>query len=98
MRPTWPRPADVATGYADDMVLGQTCPVLTFSGFTGLSLNPTSEVIESGEYTIELLFRFDRLDGWRKILDFNRASEDCGLYFLDGRLGFFRSRWRWDHR
>lgn len=80
---------DVATGYADDMVLGQTRPVLTFSGFTGLSLRPASEVIDSGEYTIELLFRFDHIGGWRKIIDFNEGTEDCGLYFLDGHLNFF---------
>jgi Tol biopolymer transport system component len=80
---------DVATGYADDTVLGQARPVLTFSGFTGLSLSPSSEVIEGGEYTIELLFRFDHIGGFRKIIDFNQGTEDCGLYFLDGRLDFF---------
>ena len=79
----------VAAGYADEAVLGQTRPVLTFNSFSGLSLAPTGRVIESDEYTIELLFRFDRIDGWRKIVDFNQGSEDCGLYFLNGRLDFF---------
>jgi hypothetical protein len=27
---------------------------------------------------------FDRIDSWLKVLDFNRASADCGLYFLEG--------------
>jgi hypothetical protein len=63
--------------------------VLTFNSFSGLSLAPTAGVIESRGYTIELLFRFDRIDGWRKIVDFNQGTEDCGLYFLDGRLDFF---------
>ena len=80
---------DVAAGYADEAVLGRTRPVLTFQYFSGLSLAPTAGVIDSREYTIELLFRFDRIDGWRKILDFNQASADCGLYFLEGRLSFY---------
>lgn len=41
------------------------------------------------EYTLELLFRFDRLDGYAKIVDFNNASEDPGLYAMDGRLEFW---------
>ena len=40
-------------------------------------------------YTIELLFRFDQLGGYRKIVDFAGASEDCGLYAREGRLDFY---------
>ncbi len=77
-----------ATGFIDEAVLGQTRPVLTFDRGGGLALTPASEVIGS-EYTIELVFRFDRLDGWAKIIDFNDATEDCGLYSLDGRMDFW---------
>ena len=76
-------------GFAEESVLGQMRSVLTFDRGSGLSLAPIAGVIDSKEYTIELLFRFDRLTGWRKILDFNKAAEDCGLYSLDGRLNFF---------
>ena len=41
------------------------------------------------EYTIELVVRFDRLDGWVKIVDFNYGTEDCGLYSFGGRMNFF---------
>ena len=77
-----------ATGFIDEAVLGQTRPVLTFDRGSGLALTPASAVIGS-EYTIELVFRFDRLDGWVKIVDFNDATEDCGLYSLDGRMDFW---------
>ena len=77
-----------ATGFIDEAVLGQTRPVLTFDRGSGLALTPASVVIGS-EYTIELVFRFDRLDGWAKIVDFNDATEDCGLYSLDGRMDFW---------
>jgi CubicO group peptidase (beta-lactamase class C family) len=46
-------------------------------------------VVIGSEYTIELVFRFDRLDGFAKIVDFNNATEDCGLYSLDGRMDFW---------
>ena len=77
-----------ATGFVDETVLGQTRPVLTFDRGSGLALTPASVVIGS-EYTIELVFRFDRLEGWSKIVDFNDATEDCGLYSLDGRMDFW---------
>ena len=51
-------------------------------------LTPASVAIGS-EYTIELVFRFDRLDGYAKIVDFNNATEDCGLYSSDGRMEFW---------
>ena len=77
-----------ATAFIDEAVLGQTRPVLRFDRGSGLALTPASVVVGS-EYTIELVFRFDRLDGWAKIVDFNDATEDCGLYSLDGRMDFW---------
>ncbi len=35
------------------------------------------------------MFRLDRLDGFAKIVDFNDATQDCGLYSLDGRMDFW---------
>lgn len=77
-----------ATQFIDEAVLGQTRPVLTFNRGSGLELTSASVAIGS-EYTIELVFRFDRLDGYAKIVDFNNATEDSGLYSLDGRMDFF---------
>ncbi len=77
-----------ASGFIDEAVLGQTRSVLRFDRGSGLALTPASGVIGS-DYTIELVFRFDRLDGFAKIVDFNDATEDCGLYSLDGRMDFW---------
>jgi len=77
-----------ATGFIDEAVLGQTRRVLTFVRGSGLELTPASVAIGS-EYTIELVFRFDRVDGFAKIVDFNNATEDRGLYSLDGRMDFW---------
>jgi hypothetical protein len=62
--------------------------VLRFAGGRGLALAPTTGVIPSSEYTIEILFRFDFLSDYRKIIDFGNGSTDAGLYVLDGCLTF----------
>ena len=63
--------------------------VLRFAGGRGLALAPTTRVIRSSGYSIEVLFRFDRLDAYRKVIDFKNGSTDDGLYLLDGCLIFF---------
>ena len=63
--------------------------VLRFAGGRGLALSPTTHVIRSSGYSIEILFRFDLLDGYRKVIDFKNGSADDGLYVLDGCLIFF---------
>jgi hypothetical protein len=63
--------------------------VLRFAGGRGLALTPTTRVIPSSTYTIEVLFRFDLLSGYRKIVDFKGGKADGGLYLLDGCLTFF---------
>jgi hypothetical protein len=78
-----------SSGFADEAVLGHTRTVLRFARGSGLSLAPTAGVIDSREYAIELLFRMDRLGGYRKIIDFKEGSSDNGLYSLDGCLNFF---------
>ena len=63
--------------------------VLRFAGGRGLALAPTTRVLPSSGYSIEVLFRFDLLDGYRKVIDFKNGSADDGLYVLDGCLIFF---------
>jgi hypothetical protein len=63
--------------------------VLSFSGRGGLALTPATGVVYRDVYTIELLFRFDRVDGFRKIVDFKDGSDDTGVYVQDGCLTFY---------
>lgn len=89
-----------SVGNAPDLVgVGQTAAafvfdasidrtVLSFSGHGGLALSPATAVVYRDVYTIELLFRFDRVDGFRKLVDFKDGSVDDGLYVLDGCLNF----------
>lgn len=63
--------------------------VLGFGPNGGLSLPSASDVVGEGGYSVEVLFRFDRLNGYRKILDFEDGGSDDGLYSLDGCLSFY---------
>ena len=76
-----------STAFTADGTTGVT--VLRFAGGRGLALAPTTHVIRSSGYSIELLFRFDLLAGFRKVIDFKNGSTDEGLYLLDGCLTFF---------
>ena len=67
---------------------GTGVTVLRFAGGRGLALAPTTHVIRSSGYSIEVLFRFDLLPGFRKVIDFKNGSTDAGLYVLDGCLTF----------
>ena len=62
--------------------------VLRFAGQRGLSLAPTTRAIRSSEYTLEMLFRFDFVSKYRKIVDFKGGAADSGLYVFDGCLSF----------
>jgi hypothetical protein len=78
--------------FANESVRGRTRPVLRLGRGRGLSLAPTAGVIASGAFTIELEFRLRRLAGYRKLLDFKKASDDSGLYSLDGCLNLYPRR------
>lgn len=82
--------AGVGTGsgvFTVDANTGTT--VLRFAGGRGLSLTPTTGIIRSSAYTIELLFRLDFVSEYRKVIDFKDGSDDSGVYVLDGCLTFF---------
>jgi len=87
---TAPDLIEVEEGSSVFTVDGRTgVTVLRFAGGRGLALAPTTRVIRGSGYSIEILFRFDLLDGYRKIIDFKDGSTDDGLYVLDGCLIFF---------
>lgn len=58
-----------------------------FGANQGLTLS--NALLNGGSYTITVVFDFDTVSGYRKILDFKDRSSDTGLYFLNGQLNFF---------
>lgn len=76
--------------YINEAVRGVMRQVLQFPQGDGLTLTPTTDVLSNhGVYTIALLFRFDSDTGFRRIIDFKNNTEDDGLYYNNGDLGFF---------
>jgi hypothetical protein len=58
----------------------------TFDAGQGLELSKTGV---TDHYTIELKFRFDKVDDWQKIIDFKKRSSDNGVYAYMGMLQFY---------
>jgi hypothetical protein len=58
----------------------------TFGGNQGLSL--TAALASGSVYTIELQFKFDDVNGSRKIIDFKNLNPDAVLAVQDGQLKF----------
>jgi hypothetical protein len=52
----------------------------------GANLN---NVVAADEYSIELVFSFDALGGYQKIIDFHDLADDAGLYSSGNNLEFF---------
>lgn len=75
--------------FVAESVDGANRLVLAFPEGNGVSLLPTTGVVPSAAYTIVILFRFDAVDGYRKIVDFKNGTSDNGLYVLDGDLVFY---------
>jgi outer membrane protein OmpA-like peptidoglycan-associated protein len=42
-----------------------------------------------GNYTIEIYFRFTKLDSWKRVIDFKNRKTDNGCYIYDGKLNFY---------
>ena len=63
--------------------------VLRFEQGTGLQLQPTAGIAPNNVYTIAMLYRFDTVSGWRRILDTKNVVIDEGLYALSGSLNFY---------
>jgi len=52
-------------------------------------LTPANGVIPTNIYTAVLLFRFDNIGGWRRLLDVKNPPSDPGLYALSGSLYYY---------
>ncbi|MBA4066458.1 MAG: hypothetical protein C0501_22650 [Isosphaera sp.] len=68
-------------------VLGPTS--YAFGPNQGLSLSNALPGTANATYSIELVFRFNTLTGFRKIIDFQNRASDNGFYTLDTALNFF---------
>ncbi|HMJ92183.1 MAG TPA: Ig-like domain-containing protein, partial [Candidatus Acidoferrum sp.] len=68
--------------FTTEIVDGQSRTVLRFAPNNGLTLSPATTVISSTVYTIAMLFSFDDVSSWSRILDFKNGATDFGLYIV----------------
>ncbi|MBX3421688.1 MAG: hypothetical protein KF752_09040 [Pirellulaceae bacterium] len=55
----------------------------------GLSLS--NGLADPGNYSIEIIFRIEQVDGWKKIIDFKNLTSDSGLYNRSSELRLYSS-------
>jgi hypothetical protein len=73
------------TTFVSDTLAGLDCTVLRFEAGSGLQITSTTPV-SSADFSVALLFRFDTVNGYRRILDLRNNTSDNGLYVFNGAL------------
>ncbi len=80
------------SGFQADTVLGTSRVVYRFTSNTtapadqsGLTLNSTG-LVASNTYSVEALFRFDRVNGFNRVLDTQNRQSDSGFYVANSAL------------
>ena len=68
---------------------GGTLGATGFNFPTNQGLSLAGAINASGPYSIETVFSFDQVSGYRKIIDFKNRTSDSGFYNLNGSLNFF---------
>jgi OmpA-OmpF porin, OOP family len=65
--------------------------VYKFDKNNGLQFsNAASGNILGESYSIELYFRFNELNSWKRVIDFKNRKSDNGAYIFDGKLNFYK--------
>lgn len=64
--------------------------VYQFEANSGLQFdNKAADGLLSQSYTVELYFKLQDLESWKRVLDFKNQKSDNGCYIYKGRLNFF---------
>lgn len=69
--------------------LGGTLNATSYAFGANQGLSLTNALLNNADYSIELRFSFDTVNGYRRIVDFKNLTADTGLYNLDTALNFF---------
>jgi OOP family OmpA-OmpF porin len=64
--------------------------IYVFQKNSGLQFNNTeAKGFLNKSFTIEIYFKLDELDSWKRVLDFKNRKSDYGSYIYDGKLNFY---------
>jgi hypothetical protein len=81
--------------FATETVDGRQRRVLRFAQGNGLRLGDATRLVARNKYSIAVRFRFDDVDGYRRLISFRPNSSDwsdTGLYVDDGDLVWYDRR------
>ncbi len=84
---------DVGSGagsgsYTTATINSNTVNVFTFVSNEGLDFDNNPSLF-GNPHTVAMLFEFDALDGFSRILNYQGATGDQGLYYLGDKLNYF---------
>lgn len=74
--------------FGAEIIDDQSAPVFNFAEQTGLQLS-TAGLIPNDSYSIAMLFNFDTVEFWRKIVDVNNRVTDAGLYTFSSDMFYY---------
>jgi RHS repeat-associated protein len=74
--------------FVNDNIFGNERQVYSFDSGSGFSLD-TTNLLPIDNYSIELVFKFDDVGDWQKIIDYENLTLDTGLYVRDGELVYY---------
>ena len=77
------------TSFENANVDDKTVAVLKFEKGAGLTLENCSQLIPKDKYTIVVLFSFDNIGGYKRIIDFKNRKSDTGLYTFGTNIKFY---------
>jgi uncharacterized repeat protein (TIGR02543 family) len=77
--------------FQTEIVDGFSRVIYRFPLGNGLFLQPTTNTIPSNVWSMVLLFRFDAVSGYRRVVDTKNPAGENGLYVTDGHLYFYPS-------
>ncbi|MDB6111575.1 MAG: hypothetical protein JWR69_3325 [Pedosphaera sp.] len=90
---TPPNLQDIGVGnsFQSDLVDGFAGVVYRFPQGNGLLLSPSAGVVPTNVWSMVLLFRYDTVSGYRRIVDTKNPPGEFGLYVQSGNLYFYPS-------
>ncbi len=78
-----------SNSFQNDSVMGTSRQVLAFPLHSGVKMTPTGLGSTNPAYSVVTTFRFDAVDGYRRILDPSNGTVDHGFYVQDGKARYF---------
>lgn len=75
--------------FVQDSVDGVETIAARFEAGEGFALSGAGRWLADGDYTVAVLFRFEQISSWKRILDFKNRTTDWGVYGYYGNLNFY---------